>query len=260
MNNVGGAPAMLLTSIGRRSGQPRTAPVLYVADGERLVVISSNGGNHAPAWSYNLKANPDAEVEIRGERRLVRARVAEGEERAELWQKMNGLYSGFDDYDRVTPARSRCSCSTHASLRLMGLFGRDKTAMVEPSAALPGRPQSMPVPDAPRGARHAAAGAVPRGRPDRDLRHGLLLGRRADLLGSRRRLHDRGRLRRRDHARTPPTRRSAADAPATPRSCSSPSTPPRPATRRCCGCSGRGTTRPRACARATTSAPSTARC
>lgn len=102
MNNIGGAPAMLLTSIGRRSGQPRTAPVLYVADGERLVVISSNGGNHAPAWSYNLKANPDAEVEIRGERRLVRARVAEGEERAELWQKMTGLYSGFDDYDRVT--------------------------------------------------------------------------------------------------------------------------------------------------------------
>ncbi len=103
MNKVGGAPVMLLTSIGRRSGQPRTAPVLYLADGEHLVVISSNGGNnHAPAWSYNLRANPDAEVQIRGQRRKVRARVAEGEERADLWRRMNEQYAGFEDYDKTT--------------------------------------------------------------------------------------------------------------------------------------------------------------
>jgi len=100
MNKVGRAPVMLLTSIGRRSGQPRTAPVVYLADGERLVVISSNGGNHnAPGWSYNLKANPDAEVEVGGERRLVHARVADGEERAALWHRMNEQYAGFDDYE-----------------------------------------------------------------------------------------------------------------------------------------------------------------
>jgi F420H(2)-dependent quinone reductase len=103
MNKVGRAPVMLLTSTGRRSGQPRTAPVLYLTDGERLIVISSNGGNdHAPSWSYNLKANPDAEVEIGGEHRLVRARVAEGEERAELWRRMNKQYSGFTQYDETT--------------------------------------------------------------------------------------------------------------------------------------------------------------
>jgi deazaflavin-dependent oxidoreductase (nitroreductase family) len=103
MNKVGRAPVMLLTSIGRRSGQPRTAPVLFLADGERLIVVSSNGGNdHAPAWAYNLKANPDAEVEIGGDHRRVRARVAEGEERAELWQKMNEQYAGFADYDETT--------------------------------------------------------------------------------------------------------------------------------------------------------------
>ena len=103
MNKVGRAPVMLLTSTGRRSGQPRTAPVLYLADGERLIVISSNGGNdHAPGWSYNLRANPDAEVEIGGEHRLVRARVAEGEERAELWRRMNEQYSGFTQYDETT--------------------------------------------------------------------------------------------------------------------------------------------------------------
>jgi deazaflavin-dependent oxidoreductase (nitroreductase family) len=103
MGKIGRAPVLLLTSIGRRSGQPRTAPVLFLADGERVVVIGSNAGNSkAPAWSHNLKANPDAEVQIKGERRLVRARVAEGEERAELWRKMNEQYAGFEDYDERT--------------------------------------------------------------------------------------------------------------------------------------------------------------
>jgi deazaflavin-dependent oxidoreductase (nitroreductase family) len=103
LGKVGRAPVLLLTSTGRRSGQPRTAPVLFLRDGARVVVIGSNAGNtHAPAWSHNLKADPDAEIEIRGERALVRARVAEGEERAELWQRMNAQYDGFDDYERRT--------------------------------------------------------------------------------------------------------------------------------------------------------------
>ena len=103
LNKVGRAPVLLLTSTGRRSGQARTAPVLYLAEGERLVVIGSNAGNErAPAWSHNLTANPDAEVQIRGRRRQVRARVAEGEERAELWRKMNEQYAGFAQYDENT--------------------------------------------------------------------------------------------------------------------------------------------------------------
>ncbi len=103
MGKVGTAPVLLLTSTGRRSGQQRTAPVLYLVDEQRLVVVGSNAGNErAPAWSFNLKANPDAEVEIRGARRSVRARVAEGEERTELWKKVNELYEGFDSYDART--------------------------------------------------------------------------------------------------------------------------------------------------------------
>jgi len=100
---VGRAPVLLLTTTGRRSGQQRTAPVLYLKDGERLVVIGSNAGNaKAPAWSLNLKSNPDAEVEVGREHSLVRARVTEGEERAELWRKMNAQYAGFDAYDANT--------------------------------------------------------------------------------------------------------------------------------------------------------------
>ncbi|MCW3030419.1 MAG: deazaflavin-dependent nitroreductase family protein [Solirubrobacterales bacterium] len=102
-NKIGRAPVLLLTTTGRRSGQQRTAPVLYLADGERLIVIGSNAGNvREPAWSLNMKANPDAEVEIGRVRRRVRARVAEGDERVELWRRMNEQYEGFDDYDART--------------------------------------------------------------------------------------------------------------------------------------------------------------
>jgi deazaflavin-dependent oxidoreductase (nitroreductase family) len=103
MGRVGRAPVLLLTTTGRKSGQKRTAPVVYLADGERMIVIGSNAGNHrVPAWSLNLKAEPTAEVEVGRRRIAVRARVAEGEERAELWRKANEQYAGFDDYETRT--------------------------------------------------------------------------------------------------------------------------------------------------------------
>jgi len=80
MGKVNRAPVLLLTTTGRRSGQQRTAPVVYLDDGE----------------------NPDAEVELGRERRQVRARVAEGEERAELWRRHNEQFSGFDHYEART--------------------------------------------------------------------------------------------------------------------------------------------------------------
>jgi deazaflavin-dependent oxidoreductase (nitroreductase family) len=97
---VGRAPVLLLTTTGRKSGQQRTAPVLYLADGENVILINTNAGNaKIPAWSLNLKANPEAEVELGRKRLPVRARIAEGEERAELWRKSNVQYAGFDDYE-----------------------------------------------------------------------------------------------------------------------------------------------------------------
>ena len=97
---VGGGPVLLLTTTGRKSGQPRTAPVLYLADGDRFVVINTNAGNDkTPAWSLNLRANPEAEVEIGRKRVPVRSRLAEGEERAELWRRHMQQYEGWDFYE-----------------------------------------------------------------------------------------------------------------------------------------------------------------
>jgi F420H(2)-dependent quinone reductase len=99
MGKVGRAPVLLLTTTGRKSGEARTAPVVYLADGDRFVLIDTNAGNaKVPAWSLNLMANPEAEVEIGRKRRPVRARIAEGAEHDELWRKHNEQYAGFDDY------------------------------------------------------------------------------------------------------------------------------------------------------------------
>jgi F420H(2)-dependent quinone reductase len=96
-------PVLLLTATGRRSGQSRTVPVAYLADGDRYIVIGSNAGHaKVPAWSLNLEANPDAGVEVGRKRVKVRARIAAGDERADLWRKMNQQYSGFDDYEART--------------------------------------------------------------------------------------------------------------------------------------------------------------
>lgn len=101
--HIGKAPVLLITTTGRKSGQPRTAPVVYLADGGNYVVIGSNAGNaKTPAWALNLLANPDATVEVGAKKVDVRARVAAGEERADLWRKMNAQYDGFDDYAKLT--------------------------------------------------------------------------------------------------------------------------------------------------------------
>ena len=103
MGKVNEAPVLLLTTTGRKSGRQRTAPVVYLADGESYVVIGSNAGHsRTPAWSLNLKAAPEAEVEVGRRRVPVRARVAEGEERADLWRRHNEQYSGFDEYEART--------------------------------------------------------------------------------------------------------------------------------------------------------------
>ncbi len=101
-------PAALLTTTGRKSGQPRTTPTLYLRDGERVVLPASFGGRaENPTWYLNLKENPDVEVQIRDERLRLSARDATDEERARYWPpliKMYPPYRGYRDAtDRVIP-------------------------------------------------------------------------------------------------------------------------------------------------------------
>jgi deazaflavin-dependent oxidoreductase (nitroreductase family) len=103
---VGKAPVLLLTTTGRKSGQKRTTPVVYLDDGERVTIINTNAGHEkVPAWSLNLKADPAAEIEIGRERRAVVARIAEGDEREDLWRRHNLQYSGFDEYEEKISRR-----------------------------------------------------------------------------------------------------------------------------------------------------------
>jgi deazaflavin-dependent oxidoreductase (nitroreductase family) len=96
---VNNAPVLLLTTTGRRSGERRTAPVVFLRDGDAVVVINTNAGHQrVPAWSLNLKADPNAEVQIGRRRQRVVGRIAEGEEREALWRRHNEQYSGFDIY------------------------------------------------------------------------------------------------------------------------------------------------------------------
>ncbi len=99
----GAGPVLLLTTTGRKSGQLRTAPLLYLEDGGAVVVVASQGGlPDDPLWYKNLHAHPDAEVEIRARKRKVRARTASGEEKAALWPKLTAMYPGFDTYQART--------------------------------------------------------------------------------------------------------------------------------------------------------------
>ncbi len=96
-----GRPLLLLTTTGARSGRPRTTPLVYTTDGDRLVVIASKGGAPAnPDWYHNLLANPEATVELPGERFRVRATLAEGAERQRLYDAQAALMPAFADYQQ----------------------------------------------------------------------------------------------------------------------------------------------------------------
>lgn len=92
-------PTLLLTTTGRKSGEPRTTPVVYLEDGSRLVVVGSNFGQQRhPAWSGNLLADPRASVQIRTKRQDVVARLATEAELEELWLRLLEIYPGWTDY------------------------------------------------------------------------------------------------------------------------------------------------------------------
>src|SRR5215212_5319472 len=96
-------PFLLLDHVGAKSGQNRTAPLVYGRDGENIILVASKGGNPKnPAWFHNLKANPDTTVQVGTERIDVHARVASDAERDRLWKLMVGVYGGYEDYRKRT--------------------------------------------------------------------------------------------------------------------------------------------------------------
>jgi deazaflavin-dependent oxidoreductase (nitroreductase family) len=96
-----GVPLLVVETKGAKSGALRRTPLLYARDGDELVLIASNGGaRRHPSWYYNLKANPDVKVFLRGNNGRYRARLVEGVERDRLWDVVTTLNPGYDIYKR----------------------------------------------------------------------------------------------------------------------------------------------------------------
>lgn len=103
---MGAAPVLLLHHTGRKTGRERVAPVLFLADGERLVVVGSKGGAaRGPAWLTNLMAHPRTTVEVARRRFPVRARMADDDERASYWPRLVDLYPSYATYQQRTERR-----------------------------------------------------------------------------------------------------------------------------------------------------------
>ena len=98
-----GTEILLLTTIGRKSGEPRTTPLIHRRDGDRLVVIASNGGSpDHPAWFKNFSENPNVTVQVKADEYPVDVSIAEGDERERLWQLMTEVWPDYDAYQGNT--------------------------------------------------------------------------------------------------------------------------------------------------------------
>ncbi len=98
-----GSTILLLTTKGRKSGEKRTAPLIYAQDGDRYVIIASKGGApEHPGWYLNIEKTPEVELQVKGEVFQARAHTVTGEERARLWRKANEVWKDYDAYAKRT--------------------------------------------------------------------------------------------------------------------------------------------------------------
>ncbi|MBW2448140.1 MAG: nitroreductase family deazaflavin-dependent oxidoreductase [Deltaproteobacteria bacterium] len=103
---LAGLDMLLLTTTGRKSGEPRTQPLACFAEGENWIVVASNNGQDKhPAWFLNLEAKPEAQIQIGRADRAVQAHVAEGEERERLWPWLKERNPAYAGYERKTERR-----------------------------------------------------------------------------------------------------------------------------------------------------------
>ncbi len=98
-----GVHTLLLTTKGRRSGEPRRTPLIYGRDGDRYLVVASKGGSpEHPLWYRNLLADPTVAVQVGAEKFTARARTATPEEKRRLWPVMAGIWPAYDEYQTKT--------------------------------------------------------------------------------------------------------------------------------------------------------------
>ena len=98
-----GAPVLLLTTVGAKSGQPRTSPMMYLSDGDRIIVFASNEGRDThPSWYHNIRANPSAVVEVGTEKYPVTATEITGDEHDRIYAVQAERYPGFAGYQART--------------------------------------------------------------------------------------------------------------------------------------------------------------
>lgn len=98
-NMLSGLPVVNVTTIGAKSGQPRSLPLVAIPDGENVILIASNyGQKHHPAWYYNLRAHPEVQLTYEGHTVTYTARETNGAERERCWQRAVDLYSGYAAY------------------------------------------------------------------------------------------------------------------------------------------------------------------
>lgn len=98
-----GAPILILTTTGRKTGGPRKSALIFQeVDGHYVVVASKGGADTHPAWYLNLRDHPDVRIQIRGDRFPARARTADPDEKARLWPTMAAVWPDYDDYRRKT--------------------------------------------------------------------------------------------------------------------------------------------------------------
>ncbi|MFI0454096.1 nitroreductase family deazaflavin-dependent oxidoreductase [Actinomadura sp. 6N118] len=98
-----GTTTLLLTTIGRRSGEERTTPLIYQKNGDdHLVVASKGGADEPPLWYLNLQANPEVKVQVKADKFTARARTATPEEKSKLWKKMTAVWPDYDNYQKKT--------------------------------------------------------------------------------------------------------------------------------------------------------------
>ncbi len=101
-----GADLLLLTTTGRKTGRQRTTPVLYLADGQRWIVVASNGGaDWEPGWWLNLREGGTGVVEVSDVRATVRGTEVDGPEREQLWRRLNAEVFDYEGYQRQVGRR-----------------------------------------------------------------------------------------------------------------------------------------------------------